>query len=57
MQEGKTCAKGELMRAGDGLPHQEVGPSGLAEGVVLAVHHQEGERDGLQIIVNVLQTP
>ena len=38
------------------LPHQQVGACRLAQRVVLTVSHEQGERDGFQVVVNVLQT-
>ena len=39
-----------------GLSHQQVGASRLAERVVLTVQHEQRERDGLEVTVDILQT-
>ena len=46
----------DLLLPGLGLPHQQVGAGRLTERVVLTVKHKQGQRDGLQVGVNVLQT-
>ena len=46
----------DFLVPGLGLPHQQVRPCRLTQGVVLTVHYEQRQRDGLQIAVDLLQT-